>query len=159
MAKIKISSLSQYCDMVQHCIDETLREEVFQFAQSVISKAIDDKVYSNYTPTYYERRGENGGLSDDRNIVYDHTTGKIDIMVIAEPNRSVFNTPIRGGNDTLLASWIEFGKVKNVFNNEDYEWMHPRPFMKTAMDILRSNSRIESMLKKGMRKRGLRFSK
>ena len=159
MAKIKISSLSQYCDMVQHGIDETLKDEVFQFAQSVISKAIDDKVYSNYTPTHYERRGENGGLGDDRNIVYDYTTGKIDIMVIAEPNRSVFNTPIRGGNDTLLASWIEFGKVKNVFNNEDYEWIHPRPFMKTAMDILRSNSRIARILKKGMRKRGLRFYK
>lgn len=159
MTNVNISSLSEYCKLVQEKIDETLKNEVFNVVKQKMIEVIDDKVYDSYTPEKYKRRGRNYGLLDEDNIVYDHTKGKIDVKNIARPNYSVFGTEIQGDSDTLLAQWIEHGQVPNVFNHNDYVWMHARPFMKTTQEMLQRSSILKTAMRKGLSKRGLKIKR
>lgn len=53
---------------IEKDIQETLVNEVAEVVKDEMKQAIDDTVYSAYTPEYYKRRGEQGGLLDEDNI-------------------------------------------------------------------------------------------
>lgn len=80
-------------------------------AKEVMHQAIEKKVYESYSPTIYKRRGEFDGLLDYDNIVTSIKNNHIYVENIAEPNESIFGTPIRDDPKGLLYEWIDNGLI------------------------------------------------
>ena len=76
---------------------------------------VEEKVYNHYSPSIYKRRGENGGLLDSDNIVTTISSNHIIIDNIAEPNESIFGTPIRENPKGLLYEWMDRGLIDDLW--------------------------------------------
>ena len=86
-------------------------------AREVMHDVIEKNVYEKYTPALYERRGELGGLLDDGNIFTTVSGNHISIENVAEPNESIFETPLREDPKGLLYKWIDEGLIDtSIFN-------------------------------------------
>ena len=88
--------------------DEVTRP-VAEKMRETMRDMIEEKVYNSYSPKVYERRGENGGLLDSHNNIATVNQNHIIIENIAEPNESLFGTPIRENPKGLLYDWIDQG--------------------------------------------------
>ncbi|MEG0020507.1 MAG: hypothetical protein RR728_08170, partial [Oscillospiraceae bacterium] len=61
--------LDKYLSQLQFDINNALIGDVADGAKETMQNVIDDVVYKSYNPTVYSRRGDNGGLSDKRNMI------------------------------------------------------------------------------------------
>lgn len=84
---------------------------VAEKAKEVMHQVIEKKVYEGYSPTVYKRRGEFDGLLDYNNIVTSTKNNHIYVENIAEPNESIFGTPIRENPKGLLYEWMDKGLI------------------------------------------------
>lgn len=84
-------------------------------AKEIMHYVVEEKVYNHYSPSIYKRRGENGGLLDSDNIVTTISSNHIIIDNIAEPNESIFGTPIRENPKGLLYEWMDRGLIDDLW--------------------------------------------
>ena len=127
--------------------------EVERIMAEVMSQAVVDVVYGSYTPTQYERRMDDGGLSDPRNM------GITDFGV--NSNGDVFITfeNLTEGEDSLQGKYITDtiveGKKEN-WNNPNGEWSEPRDFIAETAKRLRDNpSELINAFKNGLKAKGM----
>ena len=62
------NNLNDLFKKIENDIQDTMRNEVADTVETNMAKAIQTSVYSVYSPEYYNRRMNNGGLSDTHNM-------------------------------------------------------------------------------------------
>lgn len=118
-----------------------------------ISQAVWDVVYTAYDPEFYERRGDEGGLSDVRNVeIVDFGVRDGQVFVRFEN--------LTQGDDSLstvfLTDTIEEG-IKENWSNPDGPWSEPRAFMAEASRRLNENpGELKDAIRKSLIERGLK---
>lgn len=153
-------NMSQALEYIQKAINKSLQNEVKDAVAKTMDEKIDEVVYSSYSPTMYDRRGELGNID---NIVGEVVSnGVLEVKNIAQPSPSVlggqYDQAVRYGvygEDMSLTDWVVNGKVPNIFNGNDYPWMHERDFIEATREELKKSAIIESALAKGLRKYNL----
>ncbi len=116
-------------DVLEHDVTETVKDHM--------SDTIQKNVYNAYSPMYYKRRGEQGGLIDKRNMEATVNGNTLTVKDIA---------PLDNHNTEYeLDAIIEFGLGNQPF---------PRPFYDdTEERLLKTNDHVESM-RQGLRRKG-----
>lgn len=93
-------------------------------------------VYDYYEPKEYERRGDDGGLSDTRNMIVS------DVTILGDGKVKLSFENITEGNDTLIEDFtvdtIEEG-IKSNWMNPNGRWTDKRPFVEETANRLRQN--------------------
>lgn len=74
-------------------------------------------------------------IEKENYIVNTLSDSKAEVYSTTKPNPSLLDTNLINSN-TTLAEWIEHGNIPNIFNEKDYEWMHPRPVVETVKNNL-----------------------
>lgn len=131
-------NLNSLCRHIEKQIQDTMVNEVADTVKDNMSEAVHTSVYDAYSPQYYNRRMNNGGLSDTHNIEVTEIQNGI----------SVHNaTPLDNGrNDYSLDEIIVYG-----LGNQPFE----RDFYTETADKLQENQEHTEALKQGLKKRGI----
>lgn len=129
-------------------------KECFNYFAEMMQNSIQEEVYDRYTPSSYERRGEDEGLLDTDN--YDYK------VLISGKGIKVFMKNLTRGEGR--AYYIDEGIVKGV---DFYDWQrstiyylqehggYPRDFY-TYMEVLVEDkqNKLQNIIKKQMKKKG-----
>lgn len=128
--------------------------EIERIMAQEMSQAVWDTVYSVYDPVSYERRADDGGLSDPRNM-------QISEVVLDGNNIKLTFENLTKGNDGLAGEYtadlIEYGEgyAGKYWNNANGVWATPRGFAEETANRLRSNpTQLLSALRSELTKRG-----
>lgn len=146
-----MATYNNFADMLtamQSAIQEILQNEVADVVIEEIKKQEKALVYDSYNPSHYWRRKSLGKAFE----VEPDGVDAVRIWDAARPNWSVRNTIIREP-DGILAQWINDGKVPNIFDDNDYPWMHKRPLYDEAAKRLRKTSEIKKAAEAGLKAR------
>lgn len=145
--------------------------------RKMMSEAIDEKIYSRYTPKVYERRGSKGGLKDIKNMKdevkiddksgdiakgYLRITNKTQRHILSEKLKSKYS--YADNKDDFLYSIKDGtskndGHVYNLWNSESYEeWGNGgKPLrINAALDKKVQNSKE---LRSGLKHAALRYAR
>lgn len=115
-----------------------------------ISQSVIDVVYAAYSPEYYERRMDDDGLSDVRNVVMSDFGFKDGRIFVAFEN-------IAQGNDSMKGQFISETIENGIESNwrKAGEWSEPRPFMKeTAIRLNQNPTPLIEALKTALSAKG-----
>lgn len=131
-------NLNSLCRHIEKQIQDTMVNEVADTVKDNMTEAVHTSVYDAYSPEYYNRRMNNGGLSDTQNMEVTKIQNGI----------SVHNaTPLDNGrNDYSLDDIIVYG-----LGNQPFE----RDFYTETADKLQENQKHTEVLKQGLKKRGI----
>lgn len=161
-----VDSWSALVKAVQKKVNDAMKHEVLETVKDKYKEHIQTDVYDTYSPTVYNRRGNNSGLIADENIAGEMKGNTLEVKDIAFPNESISQpqTLYDPSDPTQFAKWIEYGqtyngKAKYLFNRDmsGEVWANPRPFTENTIDELKSNpSIIKDALKKGLKERGIK---
>lgn len=128
---------------LQKHINDALQDEVTSDVKAYMSDVVQVVVYDAYKPREYIRRENNGGLSDQDNIVGE---------IVSEGCLEISNdTPFNGDNpykDTL---------TEVIVTGEGYNYppkVGARDFIQSTKDVLENTKAHVDALKNGMKKRG-----
>ena len=138
---IDFDSLIDLKEYIKDTMQEVLENEIYEEVVKLEQEVIEDVVYGWGIPVKYVRRGYDGGIIDDSNIV-------IDEIRVAENGVGidiVNNTPIKGSDWIRLDELIEYG-VDNSLDAPPYMW--PRPFTATTQEFVEHGDIIEKALAK-----------
>lgn len=118
-----------------------------------MSLAVHDVVYDYYEPYSYERRKNEGGLSDTRNMEIASVTienGKVKLVM---ENRTL-------GNDSMANQFISDTIIDGIsanWDNPNGRWTDKRDYISHSMNELRNNPQeLVEILKAGLISRGLK---
>ena len=154
----KYNNLQQLYSYLQNRVRDTLKDEVATKVKEVESSAIQNEVYNSYIPVNYDRREEDGGLSDINNMVdrvsKDGDGFKLIVRNKTKPNRENENWD----NQVLdLAGLIEYGHGNGYgvykYTHKQYSYLKPRPFEEETRTQLNSSKSHVNALKTGLLKR------
>jgi hypothetical protein len=133
-------------------IEKAIKGKVVKKVKNIMRKQIIKDVYRVYNPTMYKRRGTQGGLLANENIVSNNRGKKaVEIFNIAERNRDYSDTVY---TNKYLTPLIELGhlqaKGSSIAGNQGYNYPYkylayyqPRPFMRnTRNELIRSKEHI-----------------
>lgn len=126
--------------------------DIERVMSEVMSQSVIDVVYGSYSPTQYDRRGDEEGLSDVRNM------GITDFGI--NGNGDVFITfeNLTEGADSMSGKYITDTIVegrKEDWNNSNGVWSEPRDFIGEAARRLQANpSELINAFKSGLRSKG-----
>lgn len=149
-------------DEIQKYLQEQFAEamsdsaEIERVLETAMREAVMKHVYDPYTPKGYERRGDNGGLSDVDNM---HITG---VFIEGRKVRLTFEN-LTEGNDNLKGEYtgdlIEFGEGHDGKHwNQVGEWSKPRRFSyEMAEELKRSPEELKMAIRSTMESRGFKF--
>lgn len=131
-------NLNSLCRHIEKQIQDTMVNEVADTVKDNMTEAVHTSVYDAYSPQYYNRRMNNGGLSDTHNMEVTEIKNGI----------SVHNaTPLDNGrNDYNLDEIIVYG-----LGNQPFE----RDFYAETAERLQENQEHMEALKQGLKKRGI----
>lgn len=136
-------NLKELMKSIQIEIDKSLSEDVSKKVKKVQLEHVKKDVYDKYEPTVYNRRKDNGGLSDIDNI-----EGKL----IKSGLLSIENKRKDEETGRLVAPVVETGQGYNYdfpFNGKS------RPFVKNTIQELEVTQEHVQALKEGLQKRGI----
>jgi hypothetical protein len=147
-------NFQQLFNQIQQKITRVLEDDSQGSVQGVARDTMRDmvyqEVYSPYDPVEYQRRMDDGGLSDVENMeamVYDGDTLIITNVTIAD------NPVQEGETGRFIAPVVESGR--GYFYDFPYSGV-PRPFVaKTREELERSGKHVKAM-KQGLEKQGLK---
>lgn len=153
---------------------DILNKEVATEAKVVMREKVISEVYSPYNPSQYERKEDDGGLSDMRNMKAYPLSGEVGIRLINERMGDG-----EGGHSSArnVAEIIEYGlkdefyviaksgkkkgeeirlyPSKNPKNNpNNWKDWKPRRFTKATQDELEESGRHIETFKDALKKRG-----
>ncbi len=149
----KLSNLKDIESYLRQKIDEVLSDEVSKEVVKTESQQVKTVVYGNKEPSVYQRRKDNGGLSDIRNMVSIVKDGILEVKNITEVNPikksdgSYFNNAFP--TDYGLAEIVEYGNKNGIIANPK------RPFTQATKDDLEESKKHIEALKRGLKKRGV----
>lgn len=127
-------------------------ESIGESVVSELKDEYDKEVYSYNESSMTERTY---GLMDDENYNIDINETYVEVYSTLKPNPSILNIKLTNPNVTL-AEWIEHGNIPNIFNDKDYEWMHPRPVIETVKNNINNNTGdFKKIIKKELSKNGI----
>ena len=120
-------------------IQDTMTDEVAETVKENMAESIQETVYDAYTPEYYTRRMQNGGLIDKDNMDVTEIPNGISVRDVA---------PLDNGNNQYALDEMVV---------EGMGWMpFKRDFYTDTEDKLSANQEHITALKKGLNKRGIK---
>lgn len=133
MAKSLAQQLKAIENRINNEIQDVMDREVKSSVEKVAKEHVQKDVYNKYKPKYYRRTGK---LKNEWEIRVDNDGS----MLIHNP---------REDNGKYIPKVIESGEMLG--------YSKPRPFMSNLKRELQSGNLIQSELKKGLKKRGLKI--
>lgn len=132
-------NLNSLCRHIEKQIQDTMANEVADTVKDNMAEAVHTSVYDAYSPQYYNRRMNNGGLSDTQNMEVTEIQNGI----------SVHNAALldNGRNDYSLDDII--------VNRGVLGYPQGRDFYTETADKLQENQEHTEALKQGLKKRGI----
>lgn len=131
-------NLNSLCRHIEKQIQDTMVNEVADTVKDNMTEAVHTSVYDAYSPQYYNRRMNNGGLSDTHNMEVTEIQNGISVHNAAPLDN--------GRNDYSLDDIIVYG-----LGNQPFE----RDFYAETADKLQENQEHTEALKQGLKKRGI----
>ena len=130
-------------------ITPAIAEEMKNIEQEVINEV----VYNAYSPTYYERRYEDGGLSDKENMEHDieETANGFIISVKNITKGNDEYSEAEGYTDGYIADIIEEGKGYG-YGLDDI--IGARPFTEISQNVIDYTDRIDNVINKEFKRKG-----
>ena len=152
-------ALEQINKQLSSKIDDALSKEVFEEVRDEEIATIEDEVYGVYKPKKYRRRGECGGLADQRNIEGSVQGGVLTVANKTAPNPSgcVSGRLVTTGKN--LPQLVEHGDGYKAYHydfSSDGSYMEARPFTAKAIENLKKSSAHVKALKDGLRRQGIK---
>lgn len=149
-------TIQKALSQIKSAVDDALTKEVFEAVREEEAETIEWTVYAAYTPKYYHRREEYGGLGDPDNIEIEGGSarnGRLSVINMAEPNP--------GGclNNESVTTNKNLPYVVETAIGYDFPdgWpCKPRPFNANTIKHLRSNKAHVTALKAGLKRQGLK---
>lgn len=148
-------------------VSDVMDTEVYETVKKTEKESLDQTVYRQYHPKWYKRRGDDGGLSDDSNIIRStKSSGKTVIMDVKnitqfkEYNESNGGRPYShptANSGTGLAELVEYGSANGrgyEYGDESDTFRKPRPFTQTTVEWLESTGECKDALARGLIARG-----
>lgn len=126
------------CRHIEKQIQDTMVNEVADTVKDNMTEAVHTSVYDAYSPQYYNRRMNNGGLSDTHNMEVTEIQNGISVHNAAPLDN--------GRNDYNLDEIIVYG-----LGNQPFE----RDFYAETAERLQENQEHMEALKQGLKKRGI----
>ena len=126
------------CRHIEKQIQDTMVNEVADTVKDNMAEAVHTSVYDAYSPQYYNRRMNNGGLSDTHNMEVTEIKNGISVHNAAPLDN--------GHNDYNLDEIIVYG-----LGNQPFE----RDFYAETAERLQENQEHTEALKQGLKKRGI----
>lgn len=126
------------CRHIEKQIQDTMVNEVADTVKDNMTEAVHTSVYDAYSPQYYNRRMNNGGLSDTHNMEVTEIKNGISVHNAAPLDN--------GRNDYNLDEIIVYG-----LGNQPFE----RDFYAKTVERLQENQEHTEALKQGLKKRGI----
>lgn len=166
-----LTSLFNYIENV--IITDCLQKEVYETVKEVEKRHIEKDVYDVYQPMVYNladgmparRRGKDGGLIADENIVGEVIGDTLSVKnkTIAAPHYvdfflgEIVDSKNKG---KPLAPMIEEGGGPNYdFPDPTCKYYYPRPFTKNTYEELKNTEEHIVAFKKGLKRLGVKVSK
>lgn len=131
-------NLNSLCRHIEKQIQDTMVNEVADTVKDNMTEAVHTSVYDAYSPQYYKRRMNNGGLSDTQNMEVTEIQNGISVHNAAPLDN--------GRNDYNLDEIIVYG-----LGNQPFE----RDFYAETAERLQENQEHTEALKQGLKKRGI----
>ena len=130
-------------------ITPAIAEEMKNIEQEVINEV----VYNAYSPTYYERRYEKGGLSDKENMEHDieETANGFIVSVKNITKGNDEYSEAEGYTDGYIADIIEEGKGYG-YGLDDV--IGARPFTEISQNVIDYTDRIDNVINKEFKRKG-----
>jgi len=151
---------------IQNAVADSLSTEVFNKARTVEDFQIIDTVYGAGNPTVYDsvlhspgqRRGMDGGLLDEENIVGTMVSND----TLSVTNETIANPYILLGNKVKdsknigqpLTPIVEYGGAENYDFGEGW-WSVPRPFTENTIKQLEATGEHVFALQAGLKRNGI----
>lgn len=124
---------------IEEQVQDTMTNEVADAVTENMAEAIQTSVYDAYSPQYYNRRMQNGGLIDRNNMEVTEIQNGI----------SVHNaTPLDNGRNDYSLDDI-------IVNRGVLGYPHGRDFYAETAERLQENQEHTEALKQGLKKRGI----
>ena len=137
MAK-EFDNLNSLLAYAERDIKKVMQKEVAKAAKKNMKKAVETAVYDKYTPLYYNRRKDNGGLSDINNMAS---------LPIENGIMLIDNAPLNNGK-------IDYRLDDIVVNRGVLGYPQGRDFYSETSDNLMKNGDFEEALVQGLKKKG-----
>lgn len=140
--------------LLQKKVAEAMNETVAPGVKSIESENVNEFVYSAYDPEVYERRMNNGGLSDVNNMVHEVSVNG-DSVELTVDNNTMSNPDFmpRYGTPHKIAQEVEFGFGYD-YSSGGEPFAEERPFIRETISELQHGKAKELMIK-GLKKKGL----
>lgn len=146
-------------------LEDYMRKRVLPTAMEEVGEKIEDKlktritkdVYNSYTPEQYDRTYElrdsitSTEPVDISGTIYVEVKHDDSLIHAVPPNHhmSIVNN---SDVSSFIGQWINYGDVPNIFNDRNYVWMNPRPYMDNTKEEIRKFKLLKKELKKSIRK-------
>lgn len=124
---------------IEKQIKDTMVDEVANAVKDNMAEAVQTSVYDAYSPMYYKRRMQDGGIIDKNNMEVTETSDGIIVRDVA---------PLDNGRRDFSLDEI----IVNGWGNQPFE----RDFYVETEDRLSENNDHVEALKKGLKKRGIK---
>lgn len=124
---------------IEEQIQDTMTNEVADTVKDNMAEAIQTSVYDAYSPQYYNRRMNNGGLSDTQNMEVTEIQNGISVHDAA---------PLDNGRNDYDLDDI-------IVNRGVLGYPHGRDFYTETAERLQENQEHTEALKQGLKKRGI----
>jgi hypothetical protein len=160
MANKSFNNLDELELYLQKNIHEILNKDVSieRILAETMSQAVVDVVYAAYDPISYERRGDESGLSDIRNMVISS------VSLVGNQISLIFENLTEGADSLkgeFIGDLIEYGEGYNGkhWNNPNSPYADARPFAEETANRLRENpTELLNALKVSLQARGFTVS-
>jgi hypothetical protein len=149
-------NMNELAKMLEKHIESALNKEVAKTVKEEMSQVIKDETYTAYEPASYERREDDGGLSDIRNM----TTTTVDNTTISIKNETKGNADYAYARDGYDSGNID----EIIASGSGYKWItskifrlqpFPRDFYAGTVARLNQNNTHIAAMAEGLRRQGL----
>ena len=160
MPEIKIRNAKDLEKVLKIVVKNAL-EDTGEDMVDVVKEEIYSTVYSSYLPVSYERTGdlaeslESTKATEDGNSINVEVKHNTDKIYSVAPNQHYSVVDGRSSSESI-AEIVHNGLAPNIFNGEDYPWMHRRPYMDDAKERLKKYKEHIDAMKKYLKKQGIK---
>lgn len=139
---------------------EKLRNDLLASIPAIVDEmkeiereVIEEVVYNQYEPREYQRRMDEGGLTDKDNMqeVIVNKSNGVDIIVTNITRGNSAYSGAEGYTKGCISDIIEEG---NGYGYDLDSYIGARPFNETAQNIINYTDRIDNIIERELKKKG-----
>lgn len=143
-------------DLLMEKLKEELKDitpAIAEEMKNIEQEVINEVVYNAYSPTYYKRRYEDGGLGDKENMEHDieETANGFIISVKNITKGNDEYSEAEGYTDGYIADIIEEGKG---YGYDLDSVIGARPFTEISQNVIDYTNKIENTIIRELKKKG-----